>query len=152
MSAPGDIPGSLDVRYASVEASAIMNSMDSSPVTLGKRYPTGRRAFMRLSAATALAPSSVTAQERRFTIAFANLTDDPGARIDGLGFTGQDVRSSFVLGARGLPVELVLYDNARERAKSIANADDAVRRKVNLYINFCDDPAANAEIAKRGKR
>jgi ribose transport system substrate-binding protein len=126
-----------------------MNSVDSSPVTLRKRHPTGRRAFLRLAATTALAPSSVTAQERRFTIGFANLTDDPGTRIDGLGFTGQDVRSSFVLGARGLPVDLVLYDNARERAKSIANAEDAVRRKVSLYINFCDDPAANEEVARR---
>jgi ribose transport system substrate-binding protein len=111
---------------------------------------TGRRTFLHLAAVTALAtPSRVIGQERRFTIAFANLTDDPGARIEGLGFTGQDVRSSFVLGARSLPIDLVLYDNARERAKTIANAEDAVRRKVDLYIQYCDDPAANEEVAQR---
>jgi len=97
----------------------------------------------------ALAPSHAMAQERRFTIGFANLTEDPGARLDGLGFTGQDVHSSFVLGARGLPLDLLLYDNARDPAKSVANAEDAVRRKLNLYIQFCDDPAVNEEVARR---
>jgi ribose transport system substrate-binding protein len=97
----------------------------------------------------ALVPRRLTAQERRFTIGFANLTEDPGARLDGLGFTGQDVHSSFELGARGLPLDLVLYDNARDRAKSVANAEDAVRRKLNLYIQFCDDPAVNEEVARR---
>src|SRR5258708_20103519 len=109
-----------------------------------------RRTFLHLAAVAALtAPGGAVAQERRFTVGFANLTDDPGARIEGLGFTGEDVRSSFVLGARGLPIDLVLYDNARERAKSIANAEDAVRRKVDLYIQYCDDQAANEEVARR---
>src|SRR5579871_3618893 len=109
-----------------------------------------RRALVQLAASMALAgPGPALAQQRRYTIGFANLTDDPGARIEGLGFSGQDVRSSFVLGARGLPVELVLYDNARDRAKSIANAEDAVRRKVNLYIQYCDDSGANEEVAQR---
>ncbi len=109
-----------------------------------------RRALVQLATSMALAaPGLAVAQPRRYTIAFANLTDDPGARIDGLGFSGQDVRSSFVLAARGLPVELVLYDNARDRTKSIANAEDAVRRKVDLYIQYCDDSAANEEVAQR---
>jgi ribose transport system substrate-binding protein len=109
-----------------------------------------RRTFLHLAAATVLtAPGRAVAQERRFTIGFANLTDDPGVRIEGLGFTGEDVRSSFALGARSLPIDLVLYDNARERAKTIANAEDAVRRKVDLYIQYCDDPAANEEVARR---
>jgi ribose transport system substrate-binding protein len=109
-----------------------------------------RRTFLHLAAATVLTvPGPAVAQERRFTIGFANLTDDPGARIEGLGFTGEDVRSSFVLGARGLPIDLLLYDNARERAKSIDNAEDAVRRKVDLYIQYCDDQAANEEVGRR---
>ncbi len=109
-----------------------------------------RRTLSLLAAATALAaPRRGVAQQRRFTIGFANLTDDPGARLEGLGFTGQDVRTSFVLGARGLPVELVLYDNARDRTKTIANAEDAVQRKVDLYIQYCDDQAANDEVARR---
>jgi ribose transport system substrate-binding protein len=109
-----------------------------------------RRILSHLAAAAALAaPGRGVAQPRRFTIGFANLTDDAGARLEGLGFSGADVRSSFVFGARGLPVDLVLYDNARDRAKSIANAEDAVRRKVDLYIQYCDDPAANEEVGRQ---
>ena len=118
-----------------------MSSMTSLP---------RRRALLQLATSLALSgPGPAIAQQRRYTIGFANLTDDPGAQIEGLGFSGQDVRSSFVLGARGLPVELVLYDNARDRAKSIANAEDAARRKVALYIQYCDDPGANEEVAQR---
>jgi ribose transport system substrate-binding protein len=95
------------------------------------------------------APGRAVAQQRRFTIGFANLTNDPGARLEGLGFSGEEVRSSFVLGARGLPIELVLYDNARERTKTVANAEDAVQRKVDLYIQYCDDQSANDEVARR---
>jgi ribose transport system substrate-binding protein len=109
-----------------------------------------RRTFLHLAAATVLtAPGQSVAEQRRFTIGFANLTNDPGARIEGLGFTGEEVRSSFVLGARGLPIDLVLYDNAREWAKAVANAEDAVQRKVDLYIQYCDDQAANDEVARR---
>jgi ribose transport system substrate-binding protein len=109
-----------------------------------------RRALLCLAGAAVLAgPRRGIAEPSRFTIAFANLTDDPGARMEGLGFTGEDVRSSFALGARGLPIDLVLFDNARDRAKSIANAEDAVRRKVDLYIQYCDDEAANEEVARR---
>jgi ribose transport system substrate-binding protein len=109
-----------------------------------------RRTFLHLAAATVLtSPARSAAQQRRYTVGFANLTDDSGARIEGLGFTGADIRSSFVMGARGLPIDLILYDNARDRAKSIANAEDAVRRKLDLYIQYCDDPAANEEVARR---
>jgi ribose transport system substrate-binding protein len=100
------------------------------------------------AALTATSRGSV-AQQGRFTIGFANLTDDPGARLEGLGFTGEDVRLSFLLGARGLPIDLVLYDNAREPAKIVANADDAVKRNVDLYIQYCDDQSANDDVARR---
>jgi ribose transport system substrate-binding protein len=120
-----------------------MDSVQTAPLAR-------RRTLSLLAAMTVLAaPGRTVAQERRFTIAFANLADDPGARIEGLGFTGEDVRLSFELGARGLPIDLVLYDNARDRAKSVANAEDAVRRKVDLYIQYCDDQAANDEVARR---
>jgi ribose transport system substrate-binding protein len=113
--------------------------------------PLARRRMLSLGAvATTLAMQRrAVAQQRRFTIGFANITNDPGARLEGLGFSGEEVRSSFVLGARGLPIELVLYDNGREPAKAIANAEDAVRRKVDLYIQYCDDPVANDEVARR---
>jgi len=127
-----------------------MKSHGSKMVTIQTASLPRRRTFLHLAAVAALtAPGRAVAQQRRFTIGFANLTDDPGARIEGLGFTGEDVRSSFLLGARGLPIDLVLYDNARDRAKSIANAEDAVRRKVDLYIQYCDDPAASEEVARR---
>jgi ribose transport system substrate-binding protein len=109
-----------------------------------------RRTVLHLAAVIALAAvGRAVAQQRRFTVGFANLTDDPGARIEGLGFTGEEIRWSFVLGARGLPIDLLLYDNARERAKAVANAEDAIRRKVDLYIQYCDDLVANEEIAQR---
>ena len=109
-----------------------------------------RRAFLRFATATTLAtPGIVAAQQRRFAVAFANLTNDPGARFEGLGFSGEEVRSSFVLAARSLPIDLILYDNAREQAKAVANAEDAVQRKVDLYIQYCDDPAANDDVARR---
>lgn len=127
-----------------------MSSHDSKMVMTRTASRPRRRTLLRLAAVTALAvPARAVAQGRRFTIGFANLTDDPGARIEGLGFTGEDVRSSFMLAARGLPIDLVLYDNARDRAKSIANADDAMQRKVDLYIQYCDDPAANEDVARR---
>jgi ribose transport system substrate-binding protein len=109
-----------------------------------------RRTVLHLAAVIALAAvDRAVAQQRRFTVGFANLTDDPGARIEGLGFTGEEIRWSFVLGARGLPIDLLHYDNARARAKAVANAEDAIRRKVDLYIQYCDDLVANEEIAQR---
>jgi ribose transport system substrate-binding protein len=108
-----------------------------------------RRHTLSLLAAAMAAPGRAVGQQPRFTIGFANLTNDPGARLEGLGFTGEDVRSSFALGARGLPIDLVFYDNARDRAKTVANAEDAVLRKVDLYIQYCDDQAANEEVARR---
>jgi ribose transport system substrate-binding protein len=111
---------------------------------------TRRRTFLRFATATTLAtPGFVAAQQRRFAVAFANLTNDPGARFEGLGFSGEEVRSSFELAARSLPIDLILYDNARERAKAVANAEDAVQRKVDLYIQYCDDQAANDDVARR---
>ena len=86
-------------------------------------------------------------QQDRYTIAFANLTEEPGATLEGTGFTGADVRQSFVLAARHLPVDLVFYDNQRDGAKARANAADAIRRKVNLYIQYLPDAGANKDVA-----
>src|SRR5262245_17176308 len=90
----------------------------------------------------------VVSEPRRYTIAFANLTDEPGAAIEGTGFTGADVRQSFVLAARGRPIDLVLYDNHRDGAKALANVADAIRRKVDLYIQYLPDPAINKDVAE----
>ncbi len=90
----------------------------------------------------------VVSEPRRYTIAFANLTDEPGVALEGTGFTGADVRQSFVLAARGRPIDLVLYDNHRDGAKALANVADAIRRKVDLYIQYLPDPAINKDVAE----
>jgi ribose transport system substrate-binding protein len=87
--------------------------------------------------------------ERRFTISLANLTEDPAVLLEGTGFTGPDVRGSFSLAARLLPVEMVFQDNAQDNAKALANADDAIRRKVDVYILYHGDSPTNAEIVRR---
>jgi len=87
-------------------------------------------------------------QERRYTIAVANLTEEPGVTLEGTGFTGTDVRQSFVLAARGQPVDLVFYDNHKDGAKALANAADAIQRKVDLYVQYLPDPIANKGVAE----
>lgn len=89
----------------------------------------------------------VVSEPRRYTIAFANLTDEPGVALEGTGFTGADVRQSFVLAARGRPIDLVLYDNHRNGGKALANVADAIQRKVDLYIQYLPDPAVNKDAA-----
>ena len=86
-------------------------------------------------------------QPRRYTIAFANITEEPGLTLEGTGFTGADVRQSFVLAARGQPVNLVFYDNQKDGTKAIANVADAIQRKVDLYIEYFPDPAVNQDVS-----
>jgi ABC-type sugar transport system substrate-binding protein len=98
-----------------------------------------------------LLPRLAAGQERRYTIAFANLTDEPGVTLEGTGFTGPEVRSSFVLAARRLPVELVLYDNQRDPKKALANAEDAIARKVDLSSSTSRIPTPTPRW-RRGSR
>ena len=60
---------------------------------------------------------------------FANLDETPGVTLEGLGFTGADVRRSFELAARTLPVDMLYFDNAGDPARAIANADAAIAAK-----------------------
>jgi len=89
------------------------------------------------------------AAARHYRIAFANLDETDGVTLEGLGFTGYDLRHSFELAARTLPVDLIYYDNAGDPARAIANADAAIRARVDLLIEYNADGDANAEIAKR---
>jgi ribose transport system substrate-binding protein len=89
------------------------------------------------------------AQERRYTVAFANLTEEPGTTLEGTGFTGREVRESFVLAVRRYPIDLVFYDNQRDPKKALVNVEDAVGRKVDLYIQYLDDPSTNAKVGQR---
>jgi len=84
-------------------------------------------------------------------VAFANLNEEPGARIDGLGFTGADIRRSFELASRGLPVDMNYYDNGGDADKALDNAKDAISRKVDLFIEYNSDPRANDEIGRQLK-
>jgi ABC-type sugar transport system substrate-binding protein len=106
-----------------------------------------RRAFLAALLACGFGPAR--AEARRFRIAFANLDETPGVTLEGLGFTGSDVRRSFELAARTLPVDMLYFDNAGDPAHAVANAEAAIAAKVDLLIEYNADAEANAEIARR---
>ena len=89
----------------------------------------------------------IMAKPRRFRIAFANLDETPGVTLKGLGFTGVDVRRSFELAARMLPVDMLYFDNAGDPRRAVANANAAIAARVDLLIEYNADVDANAEIA-----
>src|SRR5438094_2505606 len=89
------------------------------------------------------------AEGRRFRIALANLDETPGVTLEGLGFTGAELRRSFELAARTLPIDMLYFDNAGDGARAIANAEAAIAAKVDLLIEYNADVDANAEIARR---
>jgi ribose transport system substrate-binding protein len=115
--------------------------------------PWGRRDFLRflVGSFAGLQTFAATAQGKPRRIAFANLNDDPSVRLEGLGFTGLDVRRSFELAARSLPLDIVYFDNASDAQKALANVDDAIRQKVELFIGYNSDTASNIEIGRRLK-
>src|SRR5437868_11811002 len=106
-----------------------------------------RRAF--LSALVACGFGPAIAEARRFRIALANLDETPGVTLEGLGFTGSDLRRSFELAARTLPVDMLYFENAGDPARAIANAEAAIAAKADLLIEYNADAEANAEIARR---
>ena len=93
--------------------------------------------------------SPARAETQRFRIALANLDETPGVTLDGLGFTGAELRRSFELAARSLPVDKVYFDNAGDPARAVANAEAAIAAHVDLLIEYNSDADANAEIARR---
>ena len=82
-------------------------------------------------------------------VAFANANETPGARLEGLGFTGADVRRSFELAARSLPIDMIYYDNAGDAGRALANAEDAAARAVHLLIEYNPETSSNGDIARR---
>jgi ribose transport system substrate-binding protein len=92
---------------------------------------------------------SARADRKRYRIAFANLDETPGVTLEGLGFTGVEVRRSFEFAARTLPVDMVYFDNAGDPARAVANAETAIGAGVDLLIEYCADADANAEIGRR---
>src|SRR5690348_13274252 len=89
-----------------------------------------RRSLLTGLLACGLGPAR--AEARRYRIALANLDETPGVMLEGLGFTGIDVRRSFELAARTLPVDMVYFDNAGDPVRALANADAAIEARVDL--------------------
>jgi ribose transport system substrate-binding protein len=110
-----------------------------------------RRHFLLASLAIIASNRVASAESRRFRVAFANLNEEPGTRIDGLGFTGAEIRRSFELASRSLPVDMIYYDNGGDGEKALGNAKDAIARKVDLLIEYNSDASANIEIARQLK-
>ncbi len=111
------------------------------------RLVLGRRPL--LAACFACGLGHAAAGTRRFRIALANLDELPNVTLEGLGFTGIELRRSFELAARDLPVDMLYFDNAGDPARAIANAEAAIAARVDLLIEYCADADANAEIARR---
>src|ERR1700680_2264473 len=104
-----------------------------------------RRLF--LAGVLACAINRSRAAGRRYRIALANLDETPGVTLEGLGFTGTELRRSFELAARTLPVDMLYFDNAGDPARAVANAEAAITAQVDLLIEYNGDADANAEIA-----
>jgi ribose transport system substrate-binding protein len=107
----------------------------------------GRRPFLAGLAAVGL--NRASAEARRFRVALANFDESPGVTLEGLGFTGAEVRRGFELAARTLPVEMLYYDNGGDPARAVANSEAAIKAQADLLIEYNADPEANAEIARR---
>jgi ABC-type sugar transport system substrate-binding protein len=111
----------------------------------------GRRTLLAGLAGSVAEGSLVPAQgeQRSRRIALANLDETPGTTLEGLGFTGAELRRSFELAARTLPIEMMYFDNAGDPGRAIANAEAAIAARVDLLIEYNADAETNAEIARR---
>lgn len=112
-------------------------------------FPLARRRFLAGAVGAAFASTAPRAAPRPYRIAFANINETQGARIEGLGFSGFDVRRSFELAARTLPVDIIYYDNAGDEETAVSNAAAAISQKVDLLIEYNAETSANPEIARR---
>ncbi len=110
-----------------------------------------RRHFLLAILAVASSARAADEEVRRFRVAFANLNEEPRIAIEGLGFSGAEIRRSFELASRSLPLDMTYYDNGGDAGKALANAADAVSRKVDLLIEYNSDAEANAEIGRQLK-
>src|ERR1700681_3115276 len=106
---------------------------------------TGLRRRLFLAGLLACGVSGSRAEGRRYRIALANFDETPGVTLEGLGFTGAELRRSFELAARTLPVDMVYFDNAGDPARAVANAEAAVAVRVDLVIEYNADAETNAE-------
>ena len=94
---------------------------------MASRPVLGRRPF--LAGLLACGLSAARAETKRFRIALSNLDETPGVTLEGLGFTGSEVRSSFQLAARTLSVDMSYYDNAGDPAPPLPMPRPRLPRK-----------------------
>src|SRR5678815_2899499 len=125
--------------------------IDAAPSVVGLSRARLVRGSIAAALATLAAAVGAAATERRYTVAFANATEEPGVSVEGAGFTGAEIRQSFLLAARTLPIDLVFYDNHMDDARAVANAEAAIARKVDLYVQYHRGGAANAAVAQKLK-
>ncbi|PYM26930.1 MAG: hypothetical protein DMD78_03360 [Candidatus Rokuibacteriota bacterium] len=109
------------------------------------------RILLAAVAVTLIAGVLMASAQRRWVVAFANLTEEPGVTLEATGFTGPEVRESFALAARSYPLEIVFYDNHRDDARAVANAEAAIARRVDVYVQYHRGAAANATVAQKLK-
>src|SRR2546421_4541685 len=109
------------------------------------------RILLAAVAVTLIAGGLTASAQRRWVVAFANLTEEPGVTLEATGFTGPEVRESFALAARSYPLEIVFYDNHRDDARAVANAEAAIARRVDVHVQSRQGAAANATVSQRLK-
>ena len=115
------------------------------------RAPLGPALACLVAVLLAAGIGSPASGQRRWVVAFANITEEPGVTLEGTGFTGAEIRESFNLAARPLPIDLVFYDNRRDDARAVANAEAAIARKVDLYVQYHRGAAANVTVGQKLK-
>src|SRR5260370_18327155 len=103
-----------------------------------------RRPFLAGLLACGLGPAKAAGP--RFRIALANLDETPGVTLEGLGFTGSELRRSFELAARTLPVDMLYFDNAGDAARALPTAEAAIAAKVDLLLEYNPDAVANSRV------
>ena len=92
-----------------------------------------------------------SAQERRYTVAFANLTEEPGVTLEGTGFTGREVRESFALAARRLADRARLLRQPARRCAGARQCRGRHRQEGGPLHPVPPGSATNAAIVEKLK-
>jgi ribose transport system substrate-binding protein len=90
------------------------------------------------------APSDSRAQTKQYTIAFANVDDNTPFAVD--------VKRGFVEAAKKYTnVKLLTLDNKRDPVETINNADIAITKKVDFFIEYTNQAGAAKTVAEKLK-
>ena len=115
----------------------------------------GRRPVIALALLVLMLPSvaGVSAAERRWRVAFANLTEEPGVTIEGTGFTGRDVHESVIqrLFGHGLALQgtasRTVNPQLRTAIQTQIDEVDAIIRDVRAAVFSLNPPPPTATPA-----